>query len=213
MKRSPMPPRRRTATFRCQGCDSLFQRRADHRSRREDGRVLCTPCCSTAQGEARSGVALPAARRGSTVRCRQCGKEFYRKGADYRKSQTEQRFCSRSCFATWQIDHPMRNFIGSADNRGERNGRYKDGRRVGTNVSKKVVRDAVKSRDGDWCWLCGKPGPGLHLHRVVYGSQGGRYEEKNCVQLCGEHHAVVHSDKRKWLPLLLAHLETERPLK
>jgi 5-methylcytosine-specific restriction endonuclease McrA len=93
------------------------------------------------------------------------------------------------------------------DNSGERNPNYRHGRRTGTFVSKPVVRRAVIDRDGNWCLICGAPGPGLHLHRVRYGSEGGDYEQANCVQLCGAHHALVHSSKRTWKPLLLEYLE------
>jgi hypothetical protein len=71
---------------------------------------------------------------------------------------------------------------------------------------KHKTRAAVIERDGDWCLFCGRPGPGLHLHRVIYGAQLGKYEPGNCVLLCHEHHATVHSNKRQWQPRLLAHL-------
>jgi 5-methylcytosine-specific restriction endonuclease McrA len=95
------------------------------------------------------------------------------------------------------------------DNAGAKNGRYTNGKRVGTNkgpTNKARTRSEVIERDGDWCLYCGRPGPGLHLHRVIYGSQGGKYEASNCVQLCAEDHARVHSSKRTWMPLLLEYL-------
>lgn len=96
--------------------------------------------------------------------------------------------------------------VPQVDNRGPRNGRYKHGRRVGANITKRAVRAAVAERDGDWCLISGQPGPGLHLHRVRYGSEGGAYEVDNCVQLSGEAHALVHSSKRTWQPILVAYL-------
>lgn len=84
----------------------------------------------------------------------------------------------------------------------------KHGKRVGQNISKKKVREKVIERDGDWCLICGKPPKGLHLHRVVYGSQGGKYELDNCVQLCGEHHELVHSNKKKYMPMLQEYLKS-----
>lgn len=48
--------------------------------------------------------------------------------------------------------------------------------------------------------------PGLHIHRVVYGSHGGKYELNNCVLLCGEDHAKVHSSKVTWAEKLLNYL-------
>lgn len=96
------------------------------------------------------------------------------------------------------------------DNSGPRNGQYRHGRRVGANVTKRAVRLAVAERDGAWCLLTGKPGPGLHLHRVLYGSEGGEYVVANCVQLSAEAHALVHSSKRVWQPLLVAYLAGNR---
>lgn len=67
---------------------------------------------------------------------------------------------------------------------------------------KTKVREQVIERDGNWCLICGKPPKGLHLHRIVYGSQGGKYEKDNCIQLCTVHQGMVHSNKKVWMPLL-----------
>lgn len=80
-------------------------------------------------------------------------------------------------------------------------------------LSKEEVRAEVKKRDGNWCLLSGKPGPGLHLHRVVYGSMGGgggKYEVWNCVLLSTQMHTLVHSNKKLWQPLLLEFLATKK---
>ncbi|WFB57507.1 hypothetical protein [Paenibacillus sp. BR1-192] len=79
----------------------------------------------------------------------------------------------------------------------------------GVDLTKEQVREEVKKRDGNWCLLSGKPGPGLHLHRVVYSGMGGgngKYEVWNCVLLSNEMHTLVHSSKRTWMPLLLDYL-------
>jgi hypothetical protein len=76
-------------------------------------------------------------------------------------------------------------------------------------LTKEQVREEVKKRDGNWCLLSGKPGPGLHLHRVVYSGMGGgngKYEVWNCVLLSNEMHTLVHSSKRTWMPPLLDYL-------
>lgn len=80
-------------------------------------------------------------------------------------------------------------------------------------MTKEEVREAVKERDGNWCLLSGKPGPGLHLHRVVYGGMGGgngKYEVWNCVLLSNEMHTLVHSSKKTWMPLLLEYLSCKK---
>jgi 5-methylcytosine-specific restriction endonuclease McrA len=70
------------------------------------------------------------------------------------------------------------------------------------------VRKAVTERDGGRCRWCGAPA--TEQHHVVYRSQGGKDEESNLVSLCGRHHALAHSDKRRYMPLLLAALEYQR---
>ncbi|GGH46179.1 hypothetical protein GCM10008014_08670 [Paenibacillus silvae] len=74
-------------------------------------------------------------------------------------------------------------------------------------MTKEKVRQAVIERDGgNWCALSGVPGPGLHLHRIVYGSQGGKYEVDNCILLSKQMHDLVHSSKKTWMPILQDHV-------
>lgn len=35
----------------------------------------------------------------------------------------------------------------------------------------------------------------LQVHRKVRGSNGGKYNEQNCIVLCGEHHKLLHSNE------------------
>lgn len=120
--------------------------------------------------------------------------------------------CSKQCLSKSMSDKPRKNFIRSSSTKGEKNGQYKHGKyagkdRSGGSSSKKKVRENVRLLDGDWCLFCGKPGPGLHLHRVLYGSEVGKYEVDNCVQLCGIDHDLVHSNKNKWQPFLVQYLQ------
>lgn len=74
-------------------------------------------------------------------------------------------------------------------------------------MTKEKVRQAVIDREGgNWCVLSGVPGPGLELHRIVYGSQGGKYEPDNCILLSVEMHRLVHSSKKTWMPILQDHV-------
>lgn len=74
-------------------------------------------------------------------------------------------------------------------------------------MTKEKVRQAVIEREGgNWCVLSGVPGPGLELHRIVYGSQGGKYETDNCILLSVEMHRLVHSSKKTWMPILQDHV-------
>lgn len=82
-------------------------------------------------------------------------------------------------------------------------------------ITKEKVRSAVSDRDAsvgehNCCLLCGKPGPGLHLHRIIYGGMGGgggQYEIDNCVLVCHNCHDRIHSNKRVWQPILLDHIK------
>jgi 5-methylcytosine-specific restriction endonuclease McrA len=63
----------------------------------------------------------------------------------------------------------------------------------------------IRSRDGDACRFCGIT-RNLHVHHIDYLSQGGSSEPHNLVTLCGEHHALVHSDKRTYQPICRAYI-------
>lgn len=64
------------------------------------------------------------------------------------------------------------------------------------------LRKRVMERDKHRCRFCGID-RNLHLHHIVYRSQGGQHEESNLITLCFKCHGTVHSDKKRWKPLLL----------
>jgi hypothetical protein len=142
--------------------------------------------------------------KGKYKKCLNCDKEFYS------QRSREKKCCSKRCDA---ILHPRKGFMTNVNNSGKNNGQYSHGKyvgrgRAGGDTHKKKVREMVIERDGGkWCLLCGKPGPGLHLHRVIYGSQCGVYELDNCMQLCAEDHEKIHSNKHFWQPILLEYLK------
>ncbi len=53
-----------------------------------------------------------------------------------------------------------------------------------------------------YCMLCGKP-YNLHIHHVRYGSCGRHTYFGNIIRLCINCHQLVHSNKRKWQPILI----------
>lgn len=65
-----------------------------------------------------------------------------------------------------------------------------------------AVRRAVLGRDKNRCRFCSTK-DGLHLHHVIYRSQGGEHVEHNLITLCQRHHNLVHSDKKRYMPLCL----------
>lgn len=68
------------------------------------------------------------------------------------------------------------------------------------------VRAAVLTRDRHRCRYCGC-NDSLHLHHVHYRSEGGEHHERNLITLCTTHHALIHSDKRRWQPLCQAYID------
>lgn len=89
--------------------------------------------------------------------------------------------------------------------------KQKDKKSQSDQPNKAAVRQKVIERDGERCLVCRASNVPLHLHRIVYGSHGGKYEISNTCLLCYHHHNAdgrqsVHSRKKEAQPLLLAHL-------
>lgn len=189
----------------CKECNVTFERRSDQLQRRNANNYCSPKCANVSNGRKSSGRVLISMRTGKDLTCLQCGTGFY---VSKSRLKNNPKFCTMKCYKRWNKENPVpKGFIAGVDNRGEKNGRFTHGKRVGQHVTKKKLREAVIERDGNWCLKCGTPGPGLHLHRVVYGSQGGKYELGNCVQLCAIHHEEIHSNKAQWFPLLQEHLQ------
>lgn len=107
-------------------------------------------------------------------------------------SNSLQRWCSAECVS----DQQQRNFSQDATRPARKPSKP---RKEDIPVS---VRKAVMKRDRGRCRFCGTD-TGLQLHHVVYRSQGGQHEESNLITLCLRCHDTVHSDKKRWMPLLL----------
>lgn len=194
--------------IKCSECGNDFLRRTDQINRHGNVNLCSKKCVSSYQSRTRKGKPIHKLRNGEYRKCLHCKEEFYVKKSLAKRGG---KYCSNECKIERQklLGIIPKGFISSADNSGKKNGMYKHGKRIGGHISKKKVREKVIERDGgNWCLFCGKPGPGLHLHRIVYGSQGGKYEVDNCVQLCPVHHELVHTSKRKWKPILEHYIET-----
>jgi len=64
----------------------------------------------------------------------------------------------------------------------------------GTDKPTKALLNALISRSGGLCEAnCGRMGK--HIHRIIRGSNGGKYSESNCVYLCPECHRRIHSNE------------------
>lgn len=126
----------------------------------------------------------------SRLRCAGC-KEYFPAGEMY-KSSRMQNFCSEECF--W----------GRAKaSRPAKKGPKTITRPKSVDVSESA-RAAIRQRDRS-CRFCGAT-YGLHVHHIVYRSQGGHDDPSNLILLCNEHHSLVHSNKKKWKPVLHAYI-------
>ena len=61
------------------------------------------------------------------------------------------------------------------------------------------IREEVMARDGG-CRFCGTR-TRLHVHHIIYRSQGGQHTPENLIVLCNQHHDLVHSDKKRYMKL------------
>ena len=64
------------------------------------------------------------------------------------------------------------------------------------------TRGQVLATDGYCCRSCGS-NQNLHLHHVFYRSEGVDHQAHNLITLCFECHNEVHTDKKRYRPLLL----------
>lgn len=51
------------------------------------------------------------------------------------------------------------------------------------------------------CALCGSPY--IQLHHIRYGACGRKTYIGNIIPLCKKHHDLVHTNKRKYMPMLI----------
>ena len=69
-----------------------------------------------------------------------------------------------------------------------------------TKEEKKIYNTITEEEP--YCMLCGK-GYNLHRHHIRYGSCGRYTYFGNIIVLCMNCHQLVHSNKKKWQPILI----------
>jgi len=65
---------------------------------------------------------------------------------------------------------------------------------------KEVYEKTIEMFNG-CCALCGNPN--IHCHHIRYGACGRKTYMGNIIPLCKEHHDLVHSNKKKYQPMLI----------
>lgn len=69
-------------------------------------------------------------------------------------------------------------------------------------TEKEVYQKTIELYNGQ-CAICGSNQ--IHLHHIRYGGlQGGRKTYLgNVIPLCERHHRLVHTNKKKYMPILI----------
>lgn len=65
----------------------------------------------------------------------------------------------------------------------------------------KLVYEKI-TEEQPYCQLCGSTSY-LHRHHIRYGACGRKTYFGNIIVLCDKCHRLVHSNKRKWQPILI----------
>lgn len=103
--------------------------------------------------------------------------------------------CSEECFHAWQEKYRQKR---------QRRKLHRERKYGGRRLSG-TCRDRVRRRDQGRCRWCGTTDD-LNIHHVRYRSEGGPDTPRNLITLCFTCHKKVHSDKRKYQPVMLVWL-------
>lgn len=122
-----------------------------------------------------------------TYRCQGC-REWFRR-PEYQRVGLGA-VCSPGCFTTVRSRRPAPKVVA---------------RPVAGDDVPADVRTAVYLRDRHRCRYCGATAP-VELHHITYRSEGVDHSPHNLVTLCPTHHALMHTDKRRWQPVLRAYI-------
>lgn len=140
-----------------------------------------------------------------TQECVQCGRPIV-----VRASETRKQFCDRECYGAFfrqedqrKAERERQRGKRNPKNAGSRNGRFKDGKRVGENDRVGIRRWQEYPLEN--CEDCGSR-QAINRHHVVYrqhvrAEHGDEWDPDNALGLCGSCHPRHHHQKTK-LPLI-----------
>lgn len=141
----------------------------------------------------------------SRARCTNC-RSYFKPDKFYMDNQMT-RVCSEECYHELRASRSLkgrrtvvRSRRGRVSSSSSSPSQRSNGRQIPSEVRRRVL-----DRDGRRCRFCNTK-ENLHLHHIVYRSQGGPDEDWNLITLCLEHHDKVHSSKRTWMPVLRAYI-------
>ena len=69
------------------------------------------------------------------------------------------------------------------------------------NKQDKAVYEKTIEMFNGCCVFCGSTN--IHLHHIRYGACGRKTYMGNIIPLCKKHHDLVHSNKKKYQPILI----------
>lgn len=69
-----------------------------------------------------------------------------------------------------------------------------------TKEEKQVYERTLELFDNQ-CAICGNNQ--VHLHHIRYGACGRKTYMGNVIPLCKKHHDLVHTNKKKYMPMLI----------
>lgn len=67
-------------------------------------------------------------------------------------------------------------------------------------AEKEVYEKTIELYNGQ-CAICGNTN--IHLHHIRYGACGRKTYMGNVIPLCKMHHDLVHTNKKKYQPMLI----------
>lgn len=73
------------------------------------------------------------------------------------------------------------------------------------NKQEKLVYEKTIELYNGCCAICGSNQ--IHLHHIRYGACGRKTYMGNVIPLCKAHHDLVHTNKRKYQPMLIAMID------
>lgn len=131
-------------------------------------------CCSWKCRVGRSKTEDWPTRKKILRQCVQCGKEFWKKPSDVKKSGGK--YCSKECVYEANT-FPV--------------GKIKD-KHFYTSTFWKELRKKILKRDKYCCQKCSFSGNGLHIHHLETRRNGGEDAENNLITLCNHCHRMIH---------------------
>lgn len=136
------------------------------------GKLFLLPAAKKDRPGYCSSECYNASRRRGCAQCENCGEEFEKKPAGVN------RFCSTSCFKSWQV--------------GKNAPGWRGGKSYWRSRNWQKVRKTILERDNYTCQRCGEEGDkSLHVHHIVPWLESHDNSPENLITLCCSCHRTI----------------------